>query len=252
MATEESTSGLSSSFTDLMTSLAVIFILLLVALVNNKQRELEVARAETDRTQRELEAALAASTLTRKEVLEKLRQELAELAGRGVEVKEDEKDPLGLLVVIPEGLLRFAVDRKDIPVMGVDFLREFIPRLAVGACAFREDLSSILVEGHTDSTAEDEHNLKLSQERSMEVVRQSLVTLKRWPSEAQPREDIQACFLDLLSASGRGERELFLVDGHEDRDRSRRVVFKIRVRSFEQREQQIVAPEVEVQVRHDG
>jgi flagellar motor protein MotB len=47
----------------------------------------------------------------------------------------------------------------------------------------------------------------------------------------------KACFLDFLSANGRGSKEPIRdADGNEDRDRSRRVVFKIRVRSLEQRE----------------
>ena len=46
----------------------------------------------------------------------------------------------------------------------------------------------------------------------------------------------RVCFLDLLSANGRGSVEAIKVNGKEDRDKSRRVIFKIRVRSLEQRE----------------
>lgn len=233
MAAEESSGGLSSAFTDLMTSLAVIFILLLVALVNNKQQELRAKQEEIDAAKLKLLQSQQATKDTRLEILAKLREELAMMAERGVEVKEDEKDPLGLLVVIPEGLLQFRVDRWDIPPAGQEFLDTFIPRLARGACAFRDDLSSIVVEGHADSTGTDEHNLKLSQDRSLEVVRQSLAAL----ANGDGTLDTRACFLDLLSASGRGNRDPFLVNGVEDRDRSRRVVFKIRVRSFEQRDE---------------
>jgi chemotaxis protein MotB len=216
-----------------MTSLAVIFILLLVALVNNTQQQLHAEQSEIDAAKAKLEQAQRATKDTRLEILTKLREELALMSDQGVEVKEDEKDPLGLLVVIPEGLLQFRVDRWDIPPPGHDFLQAFVPRLARGACAFRDDLSSIVVEGHADSTGTDEHNLKLSQDRSLEVVRQSLLTLS---SQKDTQSDMRPCFLDLLSASGRGNRDPFLVNGIEDRERSRRVVFKIRVRSFEQRE----------------
>lgn len=236
MAAEDASGGLSSAFTDLMTSLAVIFILLLVALVNNKQQELRAKQEEIDAAKLKLLQSQQATKDTRLEILAKLREELAMVSERGVEVREDEKDPLGLLVVIPEGLLQFRVDRWDIPPAGQDFLGTFIPRLARGACAFRDDLSSIVVEGHADSTGTDEHNLKLSQDRSLEVVRQSLAALANGEGTA----DTRGCFLDLLSASGRGNRDPFLVDGVEDRGRSRRVVFKIRVRSFEQRERQLL------------
>ena len=42
-------------------------------------------------------------------------------------------------------------------------------------------------------------------------------------------------FLRVLSASGRGKQDLIMVDGKVDSDKSRRVVFKIRVRSFEEK-----------------
>lgn len=235
MATAEDSGSLSGSFTDLMTSLAVIFILLLVALVNNKQRELQITQEELDRIRQELSTAVAATTKTRRELLLHLQQELATLAGRGIEVREDEKDPLGLLVIVPEGLLQFRVNESRIPPLGTQFLYDFIPRLAKTACAYHGDLASVVVEGHTDSNGEDEHNLKLSQSRSLEVVSRSLDVLKVAPVGVDPPLDPQSCFLDLLSASGRGERELFLVNGLEDKPRSRRVVFKLRVRSFEQR-----------------
>lgn len=242
MATGEETGGLSNSFTDLMTSLAVIFILLLVALVNNKQEEMRAKQSDLDaaqemarRLQRELEEAVKATTTLRSQLLASLRGELQALSARGVEVKEDERDPLGLLVVVPEGLLEFALNQAVIPQKGDEFLQDFVPRLASIACSYKTDIASIVVEGHADSSGTDEHNLKLSQDRSIEVVRQSLRVLKA--KEAELKGDAsQACFLDLLSASGRGRRDPFLVSGVEDRARSRRVVFKIRVRSFEQRE----------------
>ena len=66
----DSNSGLSSSMTDLMTSLAVIFILLLVATMNNKQQEVRQSR----------ENILA-------KLRETLNQELVEY--KGLELKDD-------------------------------------------------------------------------------------------------------------------------------------------------------------------
>jgi outer membrane protein OmpA-like peptidoglycan-associated protein len=222
-----------------MTSLAVIFILLLVALVNNKQRELHATQEEIEEIRQQLLEAAKTSKTTRETILVELRKQLSDLSARGVEIKEDEKDPLGLLVVVPEGLLQFAVDRYDIPASGQEFLSEFVPTLASVACSFEDDLTSITVEGHADSTGTDEHNLKLSQDRSMEVVRESLKILSGREQEANASAPLEPCLLDLLSASGRGRRDPFLVNGAEDRPRSRRVIFKIRVRSFEQRQREL-------------
>ena len=78
MQSEHENSGLASSLTDLMTSLAVIFILLLVAMLNN---------------------ALQQTKGTKSQVLSKLDVSLKDFQKQGVEVQTDPKDPLGLLVV---------------------------------------------------------------------------------------------------------------------------------------------------------
>lgn len=210
--TKSSNSSLASSLTDLMTSLMVIFVLLLVATLNN---------------------ATAEGENSRNLILDRLKIDLRDFARQGVRVEKDPADPLGLLVLVPEGLLNFGVDRKEIPEGGVKFLSDFSPRLATTACSerYRKEISSIVVEGHTDSTGTDEHNLQLSQERSLAVVQQTLDILGR----TEPAD--RTCFLDFLSANGRGSKEPMLdSSGNEDKDRSRRVVFKIRVRSLEQRE----------------
>ena len=49
------------------------------------------------------------------------------------------------------------------------------------------------------------------------------------------RELAGSCFVDFVSATGRGSAEPVEVTGKEDRSLSRRVVFKIRVKSLEQR-----------------
>jgi|ERR1700733_7037685 outer membrane protein OmpA-like peptidoglycan-associated protein len=207
-----SNNSLGSSLTDLMTSLMVIFVLLLVATLNN---------------------ATAEGENSRNRILESLTIDLKDFAQAGVRVEKDPADPLGLLVLVPQGLLDFAVDRAEIPAGGVKFLSVFSPRLAGTACSERylREISSIVVEGHTDSTGSDEHNLQLSQERSLAVVQRTLDIL----GNVAPED--RACFLDFLSANGRGSKEPILGStGNEDKDRSRRVVFKIRVRSLEQRE----------------
>ena len=214
MAKDHGDPGLASSLTDLMTSLAVIFILLLVASLNNLKQEGEV---------------------TRNKILDRLQQELRSFMAQGVEVKTDPKDPLGLLVLVPEGLLQFPLDKAVIPKGGIVFLSHFAPRLAKTVCAppFRKEVNSIVVEGHADSSGTHTHNLELSQGRSMAVVFQSLAQFQRADDTVPHLKD---CFAEFLSASGRGRAELIHDEkGSEDSARSRRVVFKIRVRSLEQR-----------------
>jgi outer membrane protein OmpA-like peptidoglycan-associated protein len=235
--------GLGSSLTDLMTSLAVIFILLLIASHNKKQQQLDFRQEQLNDTQahfeaaqRELLKAQQHTRTTRQNILVALQQALDVFATQGVRAEADPRDPLGLLVLVPEGLLEFAVNRDTIPSGGIAFLRRFTPSLASAICSetFRDEISTIVIEGHTDSSGSDAINLPLSQARSMAVVQESLTILSSEPA-------LRACFLTFLAASGRGSNEPFRDPaGKEDKARSRRVVFKIRVRSLEQRQLQEV------------
>ena len=225
---------------ELMTSLAVIFILLLVASHNKKQQhlndshqQLNSTRAQFETAQQELQKAQQRTDTTRSNILLALQQSLEVFAAQGVHADADPRDPLSLLVLIPEGLLEFAVNRDTIPPGGLAFLRRFAPKLAETLCSetFRGEISTVVLEGHTDSSGSDAINFPLSQARSMAVAQESLSVL-------HPDPAIRACFRTVLSASGRGSSEPWIgADGREDKARSRRVVFKIRVRSLEQRQQ---------------
>lgn len=238
MAAENEQAGIGSSMTDLMTSLAVIFILLLVASHNNKQRLVDISQRQLDETrsrfeaaQQELMKAQQQTRVTRHNILITLQQQLNIFAAQGVRVQADPRDPLGLLVLVPEGLLEFAVGRAAIPSGGTAFLHLFTPKLAATICSetFKGEISTIIIEGHTDSSGSDAINLPLSQARSMAVARESLTLLN-------PNPPLRTCFLTFLSATGRGSSEPIAdATGAEDKARSRRVVFKIRVRSLEQR-----------------
>jgi len=217
MAADHEGAGLASSLTDLMTSLAVIFILLLVAMLNNAREQ-----AKT----------------TKSQVLERLQDALKIFLSQGVQVDSDPKDPLGLLVFVPEDLLRFQQGKSEIPPTGREFLAGFAPRLVSTACSaeLRGEISSIVVEGHASSEGNEKANLQLSQQRSMEVVKDSLTVLSSLPGSIAEPSALHGCFLEFVSATGRGSAEPVRNDaGQEDRERSRRVVFKIRVRSPEQR-----------------
>jgi chemotaxis protein MotB len=211
MSRGKSDAVLSNSFVDLMTSLAVIFILLLCASLNNAHEE---------------------SQTTRNSALVEMRSALKEFVSGGIEVKTDPLDPLGLLVLVPEDLLAFELDRADISPAGDAFLRVFIPKLSAVVCSprFSEEVNSIIVEGHTDSSGTARHNWDLSQKRSMSVVRASLDIL----DDGGMRQE-KTAFLRLLSATGRGSAELVKdASGAENTRMSRRVIFKLRFRSIEQ------------------
>jgi outer membrane protein OmpA-like peptidoglycan-associated protein len=212
MLNRENNSAMSSSFADLMTSMAVIFILLLCASLNNAQQE---------------------GQTTRNSVLAEMQKALKEFVSGGIEVKSDPKDPLGLLVLVPEDLLAFKFDQADLSPAGESFLKLFIPKLSRIVCSprFANEIHSIVVEGHTDSSGTARHNWDLSQKRSMSVVRASLNVL-----DENSASEEKSAFLQLLSASGRGSAEVITdLSGEENSPSSRRVVFKLRFRSIEQK-----------------
>lgn len=212
MPRHDNGSGISNSLTDLMTSLAVIFVLLLCASMNNARQEGETSRNS---------------------VLSAIHRELNDFVVRGIEVKPDPRDALNILILVPEKLLAFQFDKADIPQGGISFLKSFIPRLSGILCSekFSKEVNSVIVEGHTDSSGPTRHNCELSQRRSMSVVKASLDIL-----DAGGMEIERDRFLKLLSATGRGSAEPMAgLNGEEDMALSRRVVFKVRVRSIEQR-----------------
>ena len=207
---EESGSSdhLGSSLTDLMTSLMVIFILLLLVFVH---RTASKDAAVTD------------------VLLKKLRQDLIPQGFKENAILRDPRDRNAILVIVPDKLMNFEPGDWHLKPEGEMFLRSHIPEFANVLCSdqFRPSVESIVVEGHTDTqpykgkTAEESQNsnLKLSQDRSMEVVKQAL-------SDLDGMETNRSCFLEKLSASGRGEQEQ-----EATQEESRRVVFKIRVKA---------------------
>jgi outer membrane protein OmpA-like peptidoglycan-associated protein len=124
--------------------------------------------------------------------------------------------------------MNFEAGQSNLRPEGEEFLKRYIPDLAEVLCSdqFRSSIESIVVEGHTDTqpyagrTAEESQslNLKLSQDRSMVVVKNALADLSSM-------EEKRGCFLEKLSASGRGEQEQEATP-----DESRRVILKIRVK----------------------
>ena len=199
---------LAHSFTDLMTSLMVIFILLLLVFINIKAA---VNEAVTD------------------SLLKDLKQQLATEQFRSQDIALDRKDKYTIIVDIPNQLMTFKTNESELKPEGEAFLRSHAPTLARILCddRYRDSLENVIVEGHSDSMPyrgasleeSQQLNLKLSQDRSMEVVKKTLLYLQGSPKE-------RGCLLEKLSATGRGEQDL-----EATADKSRRVVFKIRINS---------------------
>lgn len=207
---------------DLMTSLAVIFILLLAAsLVPRAERE--------DPTDQPTQPAVATTAPPIDGTL-RIRGELRDLFAQfGLAVDEDPLDPLVMRIVIPEDLLNFDFGKSTLTPQAERFLTDMMPRYATLICGpIASHIESLVIEGHTDDRGDDTFNLRLSQERSFRVMIKGIDVIDHAAPSAA------TCFQRLTSASGRGRQDLvYDPESGVNRDKSRRVVFKLRLRSGE-------------------
>ena len=122
---------LSSSLTDLMTSLMVIFILLLLVFISHTASK---------------DAALTDV------LLQKLKKDLQPQGFKENSIRPDPRDRNAILVIVPGKLMNFETQKADLQDEGKEFLQTHIPAFADVLCSdqYRSSIDSIVVEGHTD------------------------------------------------------------------------------------------------------
>jgi outer membrane protein OmpA-like peptidoglycan-associated protein len=213
--------------TDLMTSLAVIFVLLVVVFASAPRSGTGAAPDEpASASSAAPNPARAASAASPAELRVEVQRTLAQSSPAGLALEPDPGDPQALRVVIPESLLHFEFGQSALTASAARFLAEVMPVYAVALCgALRDRIAGVVIEGHTDDLGADAVNLRLSQERSFRVLVRSLEAIQ----VASPA--VHGCFSALASASGRGKQDLvYDADRRADRQLSRRVVLKILLR----------------------
>jgi hypothetical protein len=201
--------GASSSFTDLMASLLAVFVLLFVVAQNKR-----VGDRNEDRDL----------------LIRQLRGELRQAGIDSAAVSRDPRDPNSVVVVFPDSLFFVRGDSLMMP-QGQKVVVQTTPGLTRVLCSpeLRPRLDQIVVEGHTDNTIPNgftpqrgrRYNLRLSQLRSMDYVAKS--------TEALSGDDgALGCYLDLVSASGRGQEDPLPL-AERDAAVQRRVLLRIRL-----------------------
>lgn len=179
------------SYSDLLAGLLMVFTLMLLAALYSYQSGVDGVR--------EILAV-------RQDVVETLRQEFQEGETRLVEVQDD-------------GTIRFAedvlfgFDAATLAPANEEIVRTFA-RQYLGVLfenprfnAFRDEISSIVVEGHTDDSGPYVYNLDLSQRRASSVMTVLL-------GEVDPRHEFR--LQRLITASGRSYAEPICLDGAVD------------------------------------
>jgi outer membrane protein OmpA-like peptidoglycan-associated protein len=190
---------LANSFTDLMTSLMIIFVLLFLTFIGKQSG---ASANVTDQLEKDLKKMMQGN-----------------VGFNTIEVKRDSTDPFMIVLIVPEQLLGFQKNDPALPPAGREFLKAFIPDFAGSLSAYEKDIDAIVIEGHASYTGTDEHNVELTQARAASVFRAAVDSLP----------DVQrAFFFDKVTVNGRGRRDCTVVG--EDPS-CRKVVFKVRVRA---------------------
>ena len=198
----EGSSVLTNGVVDLLTSLVVIFILLLAAYITRvDDRTADPVPSRSTPT--EIESTWDIDTST----------------------SESRKSSI-LTVTVPDAALRFDFGKSALLPSSEAFLSGAVPQYASMICGFGgQDVEAFVIEGYIDDLGDDVHNLRLSQERSFAVLAKSLEVIHERLSW------VYECFLQKATANGRGRQNLLRNEtGYPDRDKSRRVVFKIHKR----------------------
>ncbi len=236
---EETTYWLS--YSDMMAALLLVFVLIISFTMlqskmqyEDKQKELEVQRQEAEAAEKLIEEQkkqmekqqeqLDKIIGVRSELVEALREEFADSE---LKVSVDEKTG----AITFDSSVLFDSGKYEIKKTGQEFLEEFLPRYfkVLLNPSYRDYISEIIIEGHTDTKSGYMYNLKLSQERALSVAAFCLNENSTILS-AEEVEDMR----EIVTANGRSYSDpIYNADGSVNMDASRRVEFKFRLKDEE-------------------
>jgi len=122
----------------------------------------------------------------------------------------------------------FETGKASIREEGKQLLNRFIPVYldVLLRDEYKDYLGEIIIEGHTDSQGSYQSNLKLSQDRALQVALYCL----NMPTLTQGQK---TRLQQILTAKGRSYADLIYVNGVEDPEASRRVEFKFSLKDSE-------------------
>lgn len=229
---EETTYWLS--YSDMMAALLLIFVLIISFTILQSQTQYEAKEQEL-LSEKEIVKEQQEKLEEQQEQLDKLigiRTDLIEALkkefdGSELSVKVDEKT--GSIAL--DSSILFDSGRYDLKPEGEELLRKFIPKY-IGVLTdkeFKEYISEIIIEGHTDSQGDYLYNLELSQKRALSVSSFCLNEEK----EVLNKKQITNLW-NSITANGKSFSNPVLdADGNEDAQASRRVAFLFRLKDDE-------------------
>ena len=160
----------------------------------------------------------------RSRIIEELRDELR---GAGLDAVVDKNTG----AIAFTGAVLFDSGKNELKQSGKALLNAFIPVYVRTLMSEENDdyVAEIIIEGHTDTDGTYLNNLALSQERALAVVSYCLSGEMTGLSYAE-KEVLQS----IITANGRSYSDpVYAADGTVDKEASRRVVFKFRMKDSE-------------------
>lgn len=148
----------------------------------------------------------------------KVVSKLKEKLGKSIKI-----DPKSGAIVFSSNIL-FAQNSFTLKEEAKKELSEVLQKY-INALLFDEEISQfidqVVIEGHTNSDGSYLFNLELSQKRALEVMK---FLYQKYPKNS-------ATLREYISASGRSYANIIKSDGAEDKDASRRIEIKFRIKN---------------------
>lgn len=199
------------SFTDLLTTILLCFMLIFIIMMVIKSLQIE-----------EMKKTLDQIMGVRAELVQQLNEEFTDSA-YGIEVDEN----TGAIIFDTEIL--FAYDDSELKKDSFAFLDEFVPRYldVLFESGYEDYVAEIIIEGHTDRDGDYLYNLELAQDRAYSVASYVL-------SDDFPYKHVQEGLEEQLTVNSKSYTD-FRTDeaGNYSAENSRRVEFKFRLKDEE-------------------
>ncbi|MFD2045507.1 OmpA family protein [Ornithinibacillus salinisoli] len=199
------------SFTDLLTTVLLCFILIFITMMIIKSLQIEEMKRTIDQIMG-----------VRAQLVNEMKEEFSD-SELGIEV--DEKT--GAIIFNTDILFEF--DEAELKPESFAFLDEFVPTyldILLGS-GYEEYVAEIIIEGHTDRNGSYLYNLELAQERAYSVASYIL-------GEDFPYKNIQSHLEEKLTVNSKSFSDNRTDEGgNYSADDSRRVEFKFRLKDEE-------------------
>ena len=227
---EEEETSYWLSYSDMMAALLLIFILIISFTLMQSKSQYESKQAELDK-QKEIIKEQEQLLKDQQEELDRIagiRSALRdEFADSSLNVKVDEKTG----AITFDASVLFDVADSKLKEEGKTFLKEFLPKYCNVLLdeKYRDYVSEIIIEGHTDTNGSYIYNLELSQQRAFSVAKYCLTESNGIISST----DVEL-LRSVLTANGKSySNPIYKEDGSVYLEASRRVEILFRLQDEE-------------------